>query len=291
MWDRYIAVDWGTTNRRAWLVGGGAVLATDADGPGVLQVSAGGFEAEVAAMRARLADVPMLLAGMAGSNRGWREAPYVAVPAGLADLAQALLWVDQRTAIVPGMRVERADGPDVMRGEEVQILGAVAAGLIAADGFVGHPGTHAKWTRVEAGRITTFRTMMTGEVFALLQQHSILAPQMDAPVDAEGFARGLAAAAGGADLLSSLFSVRARAALGRAQPEAGYVSGLLIGCDVRAALADAANAGDGRAVLIGRLDLCELYGRALAAAGRAAPQIDGEEAFLAGISALAELMA
>lgn len=287
MRDRYIAVDWGTTNRRAWVIGGGTVLATDAEGPGVLQVPAGGFEAEVAGLRARLGDQPMLLAGMVGSNRGWHEAPYVQAPTGLSDLAGALLWVDRRTAILPGVQVDRADGPDVMRGEEVQILGAVAAGLIPADGFVGHPGTHAKWTRVESGRITSFRTMMTGELFALLQKHSILAPQIGGPVDEAGFARGLAAARAGEELLSALFSVRARAALGRSQPEAGYVSGLLIGCDVRAALAQA---GALPLSLIGRSDLCDYYGRAVAAAGCDALQIDGEQAFLAGLSAIAEMI-
>lgn len=286
MWERYLAVDWGTTNRRAWLIGsGGRVLAQEADGLGVLQVAPGAFEGEVAGLRARLGDAPMLLAGMAGSNRGWREAPYVAVPAGLADLADAILWVDSRTAIVPGLMVERADGPDVMRGEEVQILGAVAAGTIGRDDHVCHPGTHAKWGRLEAGKIASFRTMMTGELFALLQQHSILAPELQGPANGDAFARGVADALSGADLLATLFSVRARAALGKAQHEAGYVSGLLIGCDVRAALRETGNAP---LALIGRPDLCALYGQALAAAGQSAPQIDGEAAFLAGIHALVE---
>src|SRR5689334_14663808 len=144
--DGYIAVDWGTTNRRAYLIdSGGKRIDEFEDGKGVLSVPAGGFPDAVAEIRQRLGDGPMLLAGMVGSNRGWIEAPYVPCPAGFGDLADRLQWAEpERTAIVPGVCHSEGDAADVMRGEEMQILGALAAGTIGPDAIVCHPGTHNK---------------------------------------------------------------------------------------------------------------------------------------------------
>ncbi|HEU4705053.1 MAG TPA: 2-dehydro-3-deoxygalactonokinase, partial [Sphingomicrobium sp.] len=172
--EGFIAVDWGTTNRRSYVIDGDGRCAGEfEDSEGVLSVPKGGFEAAVADIRSRLGDKPLLLAGMVGSNRGWVEAPYVPCPAGFDEVAGALAWADERAAIVPGVRDdERAD---VMRGEEVQLLGAAAAGLVPPDCLVCHPGTHNKWVEVAGGRIAAFRTIMTGELFNLLKEHSILA--------------------------------------------------------------------------------------------------------------------
>jgi 2-dehydro-3-deoxygalactonokinase len=166
--EGYIAVDWGTTNRRAYLIdASGRLVDTFADELGLMSVPEGGFDAAGAEIRQRLGERPMLLAGMVGSNRGWREAPYAPAPAGVEDLARAILWIEPgRTGIVPGVSQSGADGADVMRGEEVQVLGAVAAGHVPPDTLICHPGTHAKWIRMESGRITSFRTMMTGELFS-----------------------------------------------------------------------------------------------------------------------------
>jgi 2-dehydro-3-deoxygalactonokinase len=291
--EGFIAVDWGTTNRRAWrLAPDGAVAAEMEDDKGILAVAAGGFPEAVEEIRARLGDSPLLMAGMIGSNRGWREAPYVACPAGLADLAAALAWPEPgRTAIVPGLCRRSGEEADVMRGEELQILGAFAAGLIAPDAFLCHPGTHNKWVRLEDGRIAAFRTAMTGELFSLLRERSILSDLLGeeaGPGDA--FAAGVRRGLAGDDLLAALFEVRARVLLGAAPREgsAAAVSGLLIGSDLRLGLGLAD--GDGEVVAMGRPDLTGLYAAALAEAGRRCREIDGETAFLAGARHLAELL-
>jgi 2-dehydro-3-deoxygalactonokinase len=290
--DGYIAVDWGTTNRRAYLIDSAGRLADEfADDLGLMAVPKGGFDAAAAQIRERLGDRPMLLAGMVGSNRGWREAPYAPAPAGNEDLARSILWIEPgRTGIVPGVSQTGEAGADVMRGEEVQVLGAVAAGRVPPDTLICHPGTHAKWIVMEAGRIASFRTMMTGELFSLLSKHSILAEQLKGEVHANAsFERGVAEALAGAEILGSLFRIRARHVLGEEEGEpADYASGLLIGCDVRAGLA--MHRGDGPIALIGRQDLCALYAAAIAQAGHATTDLDGADAFLAGIKILTEML-
>ena len=161
--DGFIAVDWGTTNRRAYrLDPAGTCVAEFEDGEGVLSVVHGGFPQAVAEIRARLGDLPLLLAGMVGSNRGWMEAPYVPSPAGIDALAHSLVWAGEREAIVPGVSYIGDGRADVMRGEEVQLLGAVDCGEVPPQALVCHPGTHNKWVAVEEGRIAAFRTVMTG---------------------------------------------------------------------------------------------------------------------------------
>ncbi|MBV8687655.1 MAG: 2-dehydro-3-deoxygalactonokinase [Alphaproteobacteria bacterium] len=290
--EGFIAVDWGTTNRRAWRIGAdGAVADRMEDDKGVLSVPAGGFGHAVAEIAARLGDRPMLLAGMVGSNRGWREAPYVPCPAGLPELAGRLEWVELgRIAIVPGVSLDAGDAADVMRGEEVQVLGAYAEGLIGGDATVCHPGTHNKWIRLEDGRIAGFRTVMTGEMFSLLSGHSILADLLagraaPGPAFEAGVRRGLE----GAELTAELFSVRARVLLGKARREdaPSFTSGLLIGADLRTGLA---LAGAGPVSVMGRPDLTGLFAAALALAGRPAQELEGEDAFLCGARHLAELI-
>lgn len=291
--DGYIAVDWGTTNRRAWLIAaGGAIADSFDDDLGLLAVPEGGFPAAAATLRERLGDHPMLLAGMVGSNRGWREAPYVPCPAGADVLAKAITWIEPgRTGIVPGVSQTGEAGADVMRGEEVQVLGAVALGFAPPDGLICHPGTHAKWIELRDGRIARFRTMITGEIFNLLKTHSILAPQLQEPVGPdEGFLTGVAAAFAGEDMLSGLFGIRARYLLDpNAGEPASFASGLLIGSDVRAAL-DGDAAPGREVVLIGRPDLCALYEAALATHDISSRRVDGAAAFLAGIRLITEML-
>ena len=287
-----IAVDWGTTNRRAWRLGpDGAVAAEMEDDKGILAVPKGGFHAAVAGVRDRLGDLPMLMAGMVGSNRGWVEAPYVPCPAGLADLAAHLHWLEgERAAIVPGIAWDEGEAADVMRGEEVQLLGAVAEGWIGPDSALCHPGTHNKWVRLAGGRIAEFRTVMTGEMFSLLREHSILADLLDGPVEpGPAFEAGVRHGLERDDLTAELFSVRARALLGKApRADAGaYVSGLLIGADLKVGLG---MVGDGEVVAMGRPELTELFRAALAVAGRTAREVNGEAGFLAGVRHLAEMV-
>jgi 2-dehydro-3-deoxygalactonokinase len=286
--DGLIAVDWGTTNRRAYrLDRSGRCDDEFEDGQGVLSIAPGGFPDAVGEIRRRLGDLPLLLAGMVGSNRGWVEAPYVSCPAGLDDLAASLAWPGEREAIVPGVSFVASGRADVMRGEEVQLLGAVAGGHVPADALVCHPGTHNKWVAVEGGSIASFRTVMTGELFNLLRQHSILADLLKADAEPrDAFRRGVRHGLDENDLTSELFAVRARVLLGEARREdaASYTSGLLIGCDVRVGLA-----GNNAATVtvMGRPELTRLYAAAIREAGGEPNELDGEQSFLSGIRAIA----
>jgi 2-dehydro-3-deoxygalactonokinase len=288
----YIAVDWGTTNRRAWrLEADGGVTGEMEDDRGILAVPKGGFHEAVAEIRARLGGLPMLMAGMVGSNRGWVEAPYVPCPAGLPELAAGLLWIEgEQAAIVPGAAYDSDGAADVMRGEEIQLLGAYAEGWIAPGSMLCHPGTHSKWVRLEDGRIAAFRTVMTGELFNLLKKHSILADLLAVPAEpGRAFEAGVRHGLEGDDLTAELFSVRARTLLGKApSEEAGaYVSGLLVGADLKVGLR---LAGDDEVTVIGSPDLTPLFCAAIETVGRRAQTIDGEAAFLAGTRHLVELM-
>lgn len=290
--EGFIAVDWGTTNRRAYLIDAGGAQADEMeDDQGILSVASGQFHQEVLEIRARLGDRPLLMGGMIGSDRGWVEAPYVACPAGLADLASHLRWIEGgRAAIVPGVSFSDGVRADVMRGEEIQVLGAVAAGMIAANATVYHPGTHNKWIAVEGGRIVSFRTIMTGELFNLLRAHSILADLLRGEVaPGDAFVAGAKHGLAQDDLAAELFSIRARVLLKQAAQAdaASYASGLLIGNDVRIGLR---SAREGEIVVMGRPELTELYGHVVGLAGRPVREVDGEQAFIAGARAIAETL-
>lgn len=289
--DGFIAVDWGTTNRRAYLLeADGRQGAEFEDGLGVLSVAPGGFSDAVAEIRQRLGAKPLLMAGMIGSNRGWVEAPYVSCPAGIDELANALAWPAEDVAIVPGVSFADGNRADVMRGEEVQLLGAFAAGLIPADCLVCHPGTHNKWATLAGGRIAAFRTIMTGELFNLISEHSILSDLLEGEAEpGEAFAAGVDAGLSGAGLPAELFAVRARVLLGRATREdaPSFTSGLLIGTDVAIGLGDH-SAPD--VIVMGRPELTRLYAAAISQAGRAAIELDGERSFIAGCARIAEML-
>lgn len=286
----FLAVDWGTTNRRVYaLDAGGSVLATERDDRGILAVGRGGFAAEAAAIRARFGDLPMLCAGMVGSTLGWAEAAYCPGPAGLDELARALTWVEpERTAIVPGVSIVDGDRADVMRGEEVQFLGAAAAGMTPPDALLCQPGTHCKWARIAGRRIASVRTTMTGELFALLKKHSLLAGFMAGEIaDGEAFRAGVAASAD-RTLLGDLFGARASVLTGRRDPAdiAAYVSGLLIGSDVR----EQAIAAGSTMYLLADPMLGALYRTAIEATGGETALIDSHDAFVAGITRLWRLI-
>jgi 2-dehydro-3-deoxygalactonokinase len=290
MSDTFIAVDWGTSNRRAFRIEDGAVTASERDGRGVTALAGGDYAAEVAGLRARLGDLPVLMAGMVGSTIGWREAAYVAAPAGLEAIAAGLLAIDERTAIVPGVSWRGDTRADVMRGEEMQLLGATAAGLVPADALLVQPGTHCKWVEMTAGRIGRFTTAMTGELFALLRRHSVLARQLEAPVGADAaFLDGVRQGARG-DLAASLFGVRAAGLLGQRadRDAASFTSGLLIGNDVAMRLAESDH---DTAHLLADNVLGPLYAAAIEANGREARLVDSEAAFVAGTVHLQKVLA
>ncbi|MDH4391496.1 MAG: 2-dehydro-3-deoxygalactonokinase [Aquabacterium sp.] len=241
-----IAVDWGTSALRgALLAADGTVLALHAAPRGLLSVPPGGwqaaFDAEFGAWCAAHPGLPVLLAGMVGSRQGWAEAAYAPCPAGLDDIARQLLWLQPgRLAIVPGLSCDMGGVPDVMRGEETQVFGALQALPDATAAYtLVLPGTHSKWVQVEGGRIQGFATHMTGECYALLRQQSILArmlPADDADLDAAAFDAGVAQAQQPGGLLHHVFSVRTLALFDRAGGGAlaSRLSGLLIGEELRA---------------------------------------------------------
>ncbi|WP_155263964.1 2-dehydro-3-deoxygalactonokinase [Sphingomonas segetis] len=287
--DGFIAVDWGTTNRRAYLVDSDGRQAGEfEDARGVLSLEPADFPAAVAEIRQKLGDKPLLLAGMIGSNRGWKDAPYVPCPASIDDLVAKLVWVGEREAIVPGLSYLGDGRADVMRGEEVQLLGGVAAGLVDSNALVCHPGTHNKWTVLHQARIHSFRTVMTGELFSLLKEHSILSDLLQGTVgDDDVFRNAARHAVFNESLPAELFSVRASVLLGQMKKEdaASHASGLLIGTDVRIGLAVPTGA---QVVVMGRPELTRLYAAALGQANREAIELDGEQCFVAGIQEIAK---
>lgn len=239
--SRLIAVDWGTSSLRgARLDAAGGVLEEKNAPLGILNVPDGDFAGTFASLFSdwmEPAGTVCLISGMAGSRQGWVEAPYVACPAGLDELKRHLHWIEPgRIALVPGLSDEQGEVPDVMRGEEVQIFGAMRLAGIA-DGLLVLPGTHSKWATVRGGRVTGFRTYMTGEFYGLLSQHSILARTLDADaaLDEAMFLRGVARASEGEGLLHNAFGARALALFGRLSPSqsTSYLSGLLIGEELR----------------------------------------------------------
>lgn len=281
----FIAVDWGTTNRRCYLVSSsGEVLRSVRDDRGVTAIFCSEFEEEAEKIRNELGDLPMLLAGMVGSNIGWKLVPYVAAPAGLEDLAKNLMPIDSRTFIVPGVSALDRDRADVMRGEEVQLLGAVENGSAPANAYLCQPGTHCKWVQMKERRIASFHTAMTGELFAMLRKDSLLSKQLQGEAALGGdFEEGVRAGMA-RDLATSLFGMRASALLGqRNEASSSYASGVLIGADVAARLENY----DGPTVyILADGELAQLYSCAVAIAGGDATIIDSHAAFVSGISSI-----
>lgn len=292
-----LACDWGTTNLRAWTLdeAGGIVGDKDFPGLGVSKLKPGEAERRFAEEVRPALDaegLPAMLCGMVGSNLGWTLAPYADAPADLDDLARCLKAVEGPgwIRIVPGVRWGGFNGQgDVMRGEETQLFGWLAADPARSQGrrLVCHPGTHAKWMLVEDGRLTRFVTAMTGELFAVLRAHSVLKSEAP-PDDMAAFDQGVAAAGEGEALAARLFTARARV-VGEGRPAAetpSYLSGLLIGAEVASVPGLLGCSGDEHVSLLGDPLLCGLYARALSARGRSADLHDGEAAAVAGLLAL-----
>ena len=290
-----IGLDWGSSSLRALRLGtDGEVLEvrSSTQGASTLDGKPASF---VAALDALIGDwhvvpAPVLACGMVGSQHGWREVPYADCPADAQALAAAALRVDWRgksVHLLPGLRCETDAGdagvPDVMRGEETQVLGALQLDAsLAPRACIVLPGTHSKWARVTDGALLGFATHMTGELFAVLRQHSVLGRLMpaDALADAGGdaqaahaaqaFAAGVRAARaqGQLGLSHQLFAVRTLGLTGRLAHAVlpDYLSGLLIGHELRAGLAwrAAHQLADAPLLLIGEAALCQRYVAALA---------------------------
>jgi 2-dehydro-3-deoxygalactonokinase len=300
-----MVVDWGTSSFRGWLMSAdGEALAESRGGEGMLHCTGGGAGAGFApVLRDHLARLgapkgaPVLICGMAGARQGWAEAPYLKTPTRLDALHEGAIRIDAPgdIRILPGIAQARPDRPDVMRGEETQLLGVTEPDFT---GLVCIPGTHSKWVRIEAGRIVEFSTYMTGELYAVIAQHSILTHAVETAgsgasplaVDSQPFREGLSAAlAEPTALTASLFQLRAAQLLGFEQRADGAarLSGLLIGTE----LADAARrhgllgSGPLRSVrLIAAGALGQLYEAALAGQGLDVTTVDAEQASRLGLA-------
>lgn len=297
--------DWGTTRLRLFRIAGGAVV-DRADGPGIGALAGAPADAlrnALAPWRAVGEPLRIVLCGMAGARAiGLAEAPYADCPAEVdtwARAARGLALDGIPVAIAAGLACGGEAGPDVMRGEETQLFGLLQRdpALAAGPRRVALPGTHSKWATLRDGRIEHFHTFPTGELFALLREHSTLARAGDDDTGEDaGFAEGLARAQSAPGLLGALFLARsAQLRAGRTRGWAlGYLSGLLVGREVGEALAaggGGAAADAARVALVGAPALTGRYAQALAARGVASEIHDGDECALAGLRLLSERLA
>ena len=294
----WVAVDWGTSNLRAWGIGPQGAVAFEKTSPkGMGKLAREEFPAALAELLEGVAPahgsaLDVLICGMAGARQGWLEAPYLEAPTDLRGLLDGAVRPDMpdgriAPAILPGV-CQKAGADNVMRGEETQLLG-LAALTPGFAGVVCMPGTHSKWAQLSGTRIERFSTAMTGEMFEVLRTHSVLrhslSGDLDGPGRADGFATGASAGlAHPEQLLGTLFQVRAGSLLSGRQPDwcAGYLSGLLIGTEIGS---NRHLIGKQAVPLIGSPALCALYAQVLAMIGARGEPKDATEIVLAGLKA------
>ncbi|MGT2437968.1 2-dehydro-3-deoxygalactonokinase [Bradyrhizobium betae] len=290
----YVAVDWGTSSFRLWLVDrAGQVLAARRSDEGMLAAAKAGFavvlQSHLAAVEAP-AGLPVLICGMAGAKTGWVEAGYVDTPAPLAAVLKQAARVPGEARdirILPGIAQRDANAPDVMRGEETQLLGAL--GLDAAgEALVCMPGTHSKWVRVKDGTVARFSTFMTGELFSVVSRETILSLAVAGADDAEDVASFKTAVKAAYDApafaANLLFGARSRQLLFGGTPAAARetLSGTLIGVELAAGLSGTVPKAGITLIASGRL--AALYGLAFDALSVAVNRIDADEAVRRGLS-------
>lgn len=288
----FVAVDWGTSSFRAWLMSSkGEVLAESRGLEGMLHCAGTGFApvlhdhlAKLGAPRA----IPVLICGMAGARQGWVEVPYLKTPTRLDALYEGAVRVeaDGDVRILPGIAQAEAGRPDVMRGEETQLLGVIDSGFT---GLLCIPGTHSKWIRIDAGEVVEFSTYMTGELFSVISRNSLLAYAVEADdqfaADSQPFREGVATAlASPSALTSSLFRLRAAQLLGFQERSQGTdrLSGLLIGTEIADAMHRFDQPRSLRLLQAGRLG--RLYEAALRKHGLDVTAVDAEQASRHGLS-------
>ena len=294
----WVAVDWGTSNLRAWGIDPQGAVAFEKTSPkGMGKLAREEFPAALAELLEGVAPahgsaLDVLICGMAGARQGWLEAPYLEAPTDLRGLLDGAVRPDMpdgriAPAILPGV-CQKAGADNVMRGEETQLLGLAALNP-GFSGMVCMPGTHSKWAQLSGTRIERFSTAMTGEMFEVLRTHSVLrhslTGDLDGPGRVEGFAAGAAAGLEHPEqLLGTLFQVRAASLLSGRQPDwcAGYLSGLLIGTEIGS---NRHLIGDQPVPLIGSPALCALYAQVLDMAGAKGQPQNATQIVLAGLKA------
>jgi 2-dehydro-3-deoxygalactonokinase len=286
-----IAIDWGTSNFRAFrLDEAGEIIERRMFPSGVLRVEEGRFAETLIAQVGdwlTAGESRILLCGMVGSREGWVEAKYLRCPVGIANLADSVVrlpFARAEVLLVPGVIGEDPYGvPEVMRGEETEAMGMLDS--CGGAGLVCLPGTHSKWIHLLDQKIVSFITCMTGEVFAVLRKCTILARMMTpgVDVDRESFLRGVTRSQDDGGLLHHLFSVRTLALMDQLTEEAStsYLSGLLIGHEVRAAMPPGTHVH-----LVGAAQLCSLYGQAIDACGGSFT-LEDQDAAARGLAAIA----
>lgn len=282
-----IGVDWGTSNVRGFRYGaGGVVLETRQLGAGLKQVEVGAwaktFDEQFGDWLGDARDVPVLLSGMVGSRQGWCETPYVACPIHCDALARHLHQIPVTSKwIVPGLStIDAAGVPDVMRGEETQLAGLGLDGLHT----VCLPGTHTKWVHYDSGRIESFRTFMTGELFDVLMNHSLLGRMASrGEHDDDAFVRGLDRARSDAALLHNLFSARTLRLFDeiKATSVSAYLSGLLVGHEVASVIEDVSE--ESTIILVGTSQLAARYASAIGHWNRNVHVFGGESTAARGL--------
>ncbi len=299
-----IAVDWGTSNFRAFLLDAeGTILETRFAKRGLLHVPHGDF---AAVLKQQIGDcckdnphIPIVMCGMVGSRQGWIEAPYLMCPVTLNNLAAGLQKVpgQNNTWIIPGLRIDYPDGRvDVMRGEETQILGCLTADIQTPQIFC-LPGTHSKWAWIESGKLQHFSTCMTGEMFNLLFKRSILGKPSQRPnLNVRAFYEGLAWAERPEGFLSQLFQVRTQMLAGKLLPEGihSFLSGLLIAHEISGVLAENARLQENKKNLMSKISIIAnkrisiLYAKALTKYQLPSVVMDIEKVTATGIFRIAQ---
>ena len=290
MTSRYIAIDWGSTNLRAWLYQGDECLESRQSAAGVTRLNGKPPQAVLAEVTHGWRDetVPVIMAGMVGSNVGWKTAPYLPVPAPFSAIGQQLTTVGDNIWIVPGLCVSRDDNHNVMRGEETQLLGARS--LSPSSVYV-MPGTHCKWVQADSQQIHDFRTVMTGELHHLLLRHSLVGAGLpDQDISPEAFSAGLERGLASPMVLPQLFEVRAAHVLGNLPREqvSEFLSGLLIGAEV---VSMAECFSESPVTIVAGDALASRYQQALGAIGRKSLFVSGDTAFQTGIRSIAHAVA
>lgn len=287
----YALSDWGTSRFRLWLVdGNGQVLVEKRSEDGLDASRARGFAVTLESHLAGLgapADLPVIICGMAGSRQGWVEANYVPVPADLQAILSGTVKIEtilRDVRIIPGLS-QSGTAPNVMRGEETQLLGAILTKNLT-NGIIAMPGTHSKWVELSDGRAQSFSTYLTGELYALLASQSILRHSIGgaaafASPDHPQFTAALQLMFSGERMLGELFGIRAAMLLDNLPPEgaASRLSGLLIGAEIAAAKAKY----NGKVTLVASGTMAELYGKALNIAGLEYDFVDADEAVRKGL--------
>lgn len=289
----YIAIDWGSTNLRAWWYEAGECRAHRSSSAGITQLQG----ETPAAVFSKITEgwptqnIPVVMAGMVGSNIGWKTAPYLPCPIRFDEISNHLITIDERYSIIPGLSVQHVGNNNVLRGEETQLIGAHQ---LQPSSLYIMPGTHCKWVQADSRQIYDFRTVMTGELHHLLLTSSLigagLPPQRE---NDEIFKKGLERGIETSIPLSELFEVRAGYLLGHLDVAtiSEYLSGLLIGHEIISMMQYLQSSPPQSITIVGNPGLSKRYLYALKSLGYPAQKVDGDQAFQIGIRSIVDAMA